>query len=45
MPALRLQHFLEDRQVRYDTIAHPAAFTAQESPPPRTCADATSRIA
>ena len=30
MPALRLQHFLEDRQVRYDTIVHPAAFTAQE---------------
>ena len=30
MRALRLQHFLEDRQVRYDTITHPVAFTAQE---------------
>ena len=30
MPALRLQHFLADRQVRYDTLVHPAAFTAQE---------------
>ena len=30
MPALRLQHFLDERQVRYHTFAHPAAFTAQE---------------
>lgn len=30
MPAHRLQHFLEDRHVRFDTIAHPVAYTAQE---------------
>jgi Ala-tRNA(Pro) deacylase len=30
MPAHRLQHFLEDRHVKFDTIAHDVAYTAQE---------------